>query len=193
MFKTALVLLASLSLTTTLLAEQRVVSSGEVLVNDKVLNKNGVIKVGDFIRTKKNSKVKFNIGSSAFLAKGDSRFSITKNGDKTTLNVLTGSVLAVFKHGDGEHEVKTPNMTAGIRGTGVFTEIRDDKDYFCTCYGDTEIHTHNHSIEHNSKYHKMVWAKESGDIKNAKELVGHNDNELRELEALVGRVPDFDK
>ena len=38
----------------------------------------------------------------------------------------------------------------------------------------------------------MVWVSKNG-IKEVHELMGHNDDELRELEALVGRIPDFDK
>jgi ribosomal 50S subunit-recycling heat shock protein len=194
-----------LALSGSLFATQTIVSEGEVLVNDKKLTKSTVIKVGDFIKTKKNAKVRFNIGNSAFLAKGNSRFSITKEGDKQTLNVLTGGVLAVFKHGEGKHSVKTPNMTAGIRGTGVFAEVKNNKSYFCTCYGETNLESEGHvhmdgaSITHKNHkhfktgYHKMVWVKENGEIKDAKEMRGHTDEDLRTLEAMVGRVPDFDK
>ena len=49
-----------ISLFTSLFASQKVVSSGEVTVNGKKLTKSTVIKIGDFIETKKNSKIKFN-------------------------------------------------------------------------------------------------------------------------------------
>jgi len=56
---------------------QKIVSNGDVLVNDKKLTKQTVISIGDFIETKKGSKVKFNIGADAFLAKENSKFKFT--------------------------------------------------------------------------------------------------------------------
>jgi hypothetical protein len=102
--------------------------------------------------------------------------------------------LAVFEHGDGNHKVQTPNMTAGIRGTGVFAKVKDSKTYFCTCYGETELeNVHNHYAKKlKATHHNMVWVTQTK-IKSVKEMVGHNDDELRELEAFVGRIPDFDK
>jgi len=175
-------------------ANQIIKNSGNVLVNGKKMVKNQKIKFGDFIQTKGKSKVSFNIGKSAFLANANSKFSVKKEGSSKVLNVISGGVLAVFKHGDGDHVVKTPNLTAGIRGTGVYTEVKDGKTYFCTCYGETELeNTHNHYAKKlKATHHNMVWVT-NDNIKKASELMGHTDDELRELEALVGRIPDFDK
>lgn len=175
-------------------ANQIVKSSGEVLINGKKLEKNQEIKLGDFVQTKSKSKVIFNIGKSAFLANENSKFQINKNGSTQTLNVIAGGALAVFQHGDGKHEVKTPNMTAGIRGTGVYVQVKDGKSYFCTCYGETElVNTHTHYAKKlKAIHHNMVWVT-STKIKPATKMIFHNDEELRELEALVGRIPDFDK
>ena len=141
----------------------------KVLVNGKKIVKNQKIKFGDFIQTKRKSKVSFNIGKSAFLANSNSKFTVKKEGSSKILNVISGGVLAVFKHGDG-------------------------KTYFCTCYGETEVeNTHNHYAKKlSATHHNMVWVSQNG-IKGVHELIGHNDDELRELEALVGRIPDFDK
>ncbi len=175
-------------------ANQIIKSSGDVLVNGKKMAKNQKIKFGDFIQTKGKSKVSFNIGKSAFLAKSNSKFSVKKEGTSKVLNVISGGVLAVFKHGDGDHVVKTPNLTAGIRGTGVYAEVRDGKTYFCTCYGETELeNNHNHYAKKlKATHHNMVWVTKNG-IKKSKDLMGHTDDELREIEAYVGRIPDFDK
>lgn len=175
-------------------AMQSIKSSGVVLINGKKLEKNQKIKFGDFIQTKSKSKVVFNIGKSAFLANENSKFSIKKEGSTQILNVIAGGALAVFKHGDGKHVVKTPNMTAGIRGTGVFAKVKDGKSYFCTCYGETElVNTHNHYAKKlKATHHNMVWVTPTK-IKPAAEMLFHSDDELRELEAFVGRIPDFDK
>lgn len=183
-----------ISLFTSLLASQKVNSTGEVLVNGKKLTKSTVIKIGDFIETKKNSKIKFNIGPNAFLAKGKSKFKLEDNKGVKTLNVLAGGVLAVFKKGNGKHAVKTPNMTAGIRGTGVFLNFDEEKKkaYFCTCYGETHLHTHKEEARYSAEHHNMVWVKEDGSVKVEAKMVGHDDDDLRELEAFVGRIPEFD-
>ncbi len=191
--KKVLVLLL-ISIFSFLNAMQTVKSSGEVLVNGKKISKNQKIKFGDFIETKSKSKVVFNIGKSAFLANSNSKFSVKKDGSTQILNVIAGGALAVFEHGDGKHEVKTPNMTAGIRGTGVFAKVHDGKSYFCTCYGETElVNKHNqYGKKLKATHHNMVWVTKTS-IKPTKEMLHHSDDELRELEAFVGRIPHFDK
>lgn len=192
MKKTAMLFL--ISIVSLLNARQIVKKSGEVFVNQKPMKVNQKIKLGDFIQTKSNSKIVFNIGKSAFMAKENTQFKITDDGTTKTLNVISGGVLAVFQHGDEKHEVKTPNMTAGIRGTGIFAKVEQNKSYFCTCYGKTElVNEHNrHAKKLIASHHNMVWVTQTK-IKPVKKMLGHNDKELRELEAIVGRIPDFDK
>lgn len=166
---------------------------GDVFINGKKANKSMKVNLGDFVKTGKNSKVTFNIGKDAFMAKENTRFVITKKDKVKNLNVVTGGVLGVFKKGSN-YNVKTENMTAGIRGTGVYVEATNEgKSYFCTCYGDTDIkskkgHKHMHATHHN-----MIWVKADGTMKEAKKMRNHSDDELRELEARVGRVPAFDR
>lgn len=193
--KKIFVIFVIISLFTSLFATQKIVSNGDVLVNGKQLTKNTVIKIGDFIETKKNSKIKFNIGADAFMAKGKSKFKLQNNEGVKTLNVIAGGVLAVFKKGGGKHAVKTSNMTAGIRGTGVFLTHDEEKNksYFCTCYGETHLHTHKEEHNISAKHHKMLWVKEDGSTKVDKSMEGHSDDDLRELEAFVGRIPEFDQ
>ena len=175
-----------------LYAEQTIKSEGVVLVNGQSIGRSTVIKLGDFIETKGNSKIKFNIGADAFSAKSNAKFSLKKNATTKTLNIIAGGVLAVFKKGDGKHEVKTPNMTAGIRGTGIYTEIKDGKTYFCTCYGKTELKTKHEHHKYESTHHHPVWINSDGRFSKEKKMIGHTDNELRSLEAMVKREPEFD-
>lgn len=181
-----------ISLISSLCASQTIHSEGKVLINGKKLTKNAVIKIGDFIETKKNSKIKFNVGSDAFMAKSNSKFRLEKKKNTKVLNVISGGVLAVFKKGEGRHEVKTLNMTAGIRGTGIYLQTDGKKSYFCTCYGKTHLEAGNKSQELEATHHNMVWV-EDGKISVANIMENHIDDELRELEAMVGRVPLFDK
>ncbi|WP_321777439.1 hypothetical protein [Sulfurimonas sp.] len=98
--------------------------------------------------------------------------------------------MAVF--GKGNHGIVTPNMTAGIRGTGTFTLVKDSKTYFCTCYGHTEVGAHSKTKNLKATHHNMIWITKDK-IYNTTEMQNHNDDELRSLEAMVGRVVPFDK
>jgi len=190
--KKVIYLLSTLILFTSLHAEDKVISSGEVLINSKPITNKMVINLDDVIETKKGANIRFNIGADAFMAKENSRFSVKKSGSAKTLDVISGGVLAVFK--GKNHKVKTPNLTAGMRGTAIYTLVEDDKSYFCDCYGEVDV---NHMDRHKKRvlkatHHNPIWITKS-DIKSANEMIGHTDKELRLLEAMVGRVPDFDR
>lgn len=184
--------LFSLLVFTAVLCANEIQTSGEVYINDKPALANSVVQVGDFIKTGQNSKVKFNIGKDAFMAKENTKFTLTQKEGVKTLNVISGGVLAVFGK-EGKHEVKTENMTAGIRGTGIYLEQQEGKSYFCTCYGETSLESHTSHKNLKATHHNMVWVKQDGTIKPEGKMIGHNDDELRELEAFVGRIPAFDE
>jgi len=168
---------------------QEVKSSGEVLVNGNVYKQGDVIKQGDIIETKSKSRIRFNVGKDAFKARANTKFKLDKVGKTRVLNIVNGSVMAVF--GGGNHAIATPNTTAGIRGTGTFTEVRDGKTYFCTCYGHTEVDAHNKITDLEATYHNMVWITQTK-VKKTMDMEGHKDQELRDLEAMVGRKVPFD-
>ncbi|MFT7002811.1 MAG: hypothetical protein ACJAWW_000144 [Sulfurimonas sp.] len=172
-----------------LLSAGEVVSSGEVFVNGKILDKTTKIKRGDTIETKANSSIRFNVANDAFSAKSNSKFKLESLGSKKILNVINGGVLSVF--GKGNHEVVTPNMTAGIRGTGTYTLVKDGKTYFCTCYGHTEVVAHGETKDLKATHHNMIWVTKDK-IKASKIMEGHTDDELRILEKMVGRTVPFD-
>lgn len=185
-------LLTTLVLFTSLNAEDKVVSSGEVLINSKPITNKMVISLDDVIQTEKGASIRFNIGADAFMAKENSRFSVKKSGSAKTLDVISGGVLAVFK--GKNHKVKTPNLTAGMRGTAIYTLVEDGKSYFCDCYGEVDV---DHIGTHKKRalkatHHNPIWVTKN-DIKSANEMIGHTDKELRTLEAMVGRIPDFDR
>ncbi|MDB2562074.1 hypothetical protein N9X61_00570 [Sulfurimonas sp.] len=164
---------------------QEIVSSGEVLVNGEPVTTTTQIKQGDTIETKANSKIRFNIAKDAFLAKSNAKFKLEKIGKKRVLNVLNGGVMAVF--GGGNHGVATPNMTAGIRGTGIFAAVKDGKTYFCTCHGETVVEANGQRKVLKAKHHKMVWITPTL-TKDTMDMQGHEDHEIVALEAMVGRT-----
>jgi len=173
-----------------ILSAQEVVSEGEVLVNGVSLTKATKIKRGDTIETKALSKIRFNVGADAFMAKSNTKFQLEVVGKKNVLNVINGGVMAVF--GKGNHAISTSNMTAGIRGTGTFTKVKDGKTYFCTCYGHTDYLALSKKHDMKATHHNMVWITKDN-IKMTMDMESHTDEDLRVLEAMVGRVPYFDQ
>jgi hypothetical protein len=164
---------------------------GTVYVNGKKATKNMKVSLNDFIVTKKNSKVTFKIGKNAFMAKENTTLLFSNRNNIKTLKVLKGGVLAVFKTGS-KFSLKTKNMTAGIRGTGVYLENIKDKSYYCTCYGNVKIKSKTRVKNVKADHHNIVWVSKNGRMTSGK-MINHTDKELRELEACVGRVPAFDK
>lgn len=181
-----------LLISTTFLNAANIKVQGDVFINGKKANESMKVNLGDYIKTSKNSKIVFNIGQDAFMAKGKSEFSIDKSDGIKKINVVTGGLLGVFKKGS-KYKLSTENMTAGIRGTGVYLESLEHKSYFCTCYGETKVGVGDKNFKLQATHHHMIWVKEDGTVKDAKKMRHHTDDELRELEALVGRVPAFDK
>ncbi len=193
MFKSAL-FISSLSLFSLLLAnDQKIVSDGDIRVNNHPLTDKTRIQAGDIISTTKGSHLRFNIGKDAFMSKGKSKFTLKKSSSERVLKIIDGGVVAVFG-GGGKHSIETKNMTAGIRGTGTYTEVKDGKTYFCTCYGETTIHSKTVKFSENiaTHNHVMMWATDKG-VKYTMDWQGHSDEDLIQLEAHVGREADFIK
>lgn len=168
-----------------ILNAQEIVSNGTVLVNGEALTQATEIKQGDTIETKENASIRFNVSKDAFFAKSNAKFRLDNVGKKRVLNVINGGVMAVF--GGGDHGVATPNMTAGIRGTGIFALVKDGKTYFCTCHGETEVDAHGKMTTFKAKHHKMVWITPTA-IKPTMDFEEHKDSEIVTLEAMVGRT-----
>ena len=182
-----------LLLSTSMLATDiAIITEGDTFVNGKKLTHNTTIKYGDNIETKKGASFRFNIGKEAFLVNEETKFSLKKEDNTNIIDLVSGSIMGTFSK--GKHKVKTPNMTAGIRGTVVFAMVKENKSYFCTCYGKTDVHAEhiNQETTLEATHHNMVWITDTK-IKPATKMEAHTDEQIRVLDKMVGRTPKFDK
>ena len=171
---------------------------GTVTVNKKVLTLTSIIRSGDEIMVSPDGKLVFSIGEDAFLVRGGSTLQVyAEEGGMlvSALRLVTGAMLGVYGKRKTTTRIYTATATIGIRGTAVYASVMPDRLYTCTCYGHTDlivgldkadvIATH-----HNA--HIVTTGKNGNAQMKAFEVLDHNDDELRMLEALVGRKPIVD-
>lgn len=188
-------------------ARRKISFKGKISINGKVVKNINDIKVNASSKIKvegEESFVQFKIGNDAFKISNnaDIKFNGTDNVDK--IKVAKGRLLAVFKTGR-DRKIVTHNATMGIRGTAVFVEAESEKSTkFCTCYGKTTVKDKSNkdslkTLE--ATHHKSVQISD-GVVEKTSLFYGlgqylcnptHTDNELRDLEAMVGRIPAFDR
>lgn len=170
---------------------------GDVSVNGKAANEKTLITGSDVVVTGSSSHVVFAVGKDAFVLRSNSRLELSGSGMLVnTLRLVTGKLLSVF--GKTKHQIKTPNATIGIRGTGVYTEAEPEQTYVCTCYGVVDLAADNdkHSTETITSHHhdapRYILSNESNG-RNIREapFINHTDLELQVIEELVGREPPF--
>lgn len=172
---------------------------GSVTVNGQAANKSTLIRGNDLIETGDNGRIAFTVGKDAFLLRENSNLKLQGNDLLLdTLRLFSGKLLSVFGRRTATERLalRTPIATMGIRGTGVYTEVSDDKSYMCTCYGNTVV-VNNKDLRNRkiikSTYHDALWVNNSADT-NAGLItqapkINHEDDELVLLESLVGRTP----
>jgi hypothetical protein len=123
-------------------AQQRsniVEMEGDALLNGARLVPQQTVQTGDVLQTGPNSRLVFVIGNASFHVRQNSRMTVERGNSLNTvslLRLLTGAVVSVWGKGS-DRRIVTPTLTAGIRGTGVYTEIfaeQDNRSYFCNCY-----------------------------------------------------------
>lgn len=180
---------------------------GKIKIDGKMIKSTNDIKVHANSKVEiegKASFVQFKVGEDAFKLSQDT--DIKFNGDKNiaSIEITKGRLLGVFKTGR-DRKITTINATMGIRGTAVFVEAVSPKETkFCTCYGKTiaSDNSNNSSMkELEATHHNSVQILD-GKVEKTSLVYGlsqylleptHSDNELRGLEAMVGRVPAFDR
>lgn len=166
---------------------------GDALVNGSRLLPQQTIQSGDQIATGPNSTLIFTIGTSAFHVRQNSFLSVERGATLSAvslLRMLSGAVVSVWGRGK-TRQIITPTLTAGIRGTGVYTEIfgnQGGRSYFCNCYGTVEMSAGGDNTISQSDYHQAYWGEVSpkdGRSLTPAKAINHTDEELEYLARLV--------
>lgn len=179
------------------LAQQRsniVELQGDVLLNGQRLRPQQTVQTGDSIETGPQSHLIFVIGNSSFQVRQNSRLTVERGASLFTVSVLrmlTGAVVSVWGKG-GNRQIVTPTLTAGIRGTGIYTEIFPERrrSYLCNCYGTVVLTAGADRLEYTSSYHQAYWSDPRGEGQGAltpAKAINHTDEELEFLARLVNQ------
>lgn len=179
------------------LAQQRsnvVEFVGDIALNGQRMLAQQHIQTGDEIATGPASRLVFVIGNAAFHVRQNSRITVERGITLNTvslLRLLSGAVVSVFGRA-GNRSIVTPNLTAGIRGTGVYTEIMDDqggRTYFCNCYGTVDVAAGGgQRTVSESSYHQSFWGEpeaRNGRFLRPAKAINHTDEELEFLARLI--------
>ena len=171
---------------------------GTVTVNKKALTLTSIIHSGDEIIVSNDGKLVFSIGEDAFLVRGGSVLQVYSEESSvlvSALRLVTGAMLGVFGKRKSTTRIFTATATIGIRGTAVYVATTPEKLYTCTCYGHTDLFVGLDKADVIATHHNahIVTTGKNGNAQmKAFEVLDHNDDELRMLEALMGRKPLFD-
>jgi FecR protein len=168
---------------------------GDALLNGQRLRAGQTIQTGDQLETGPGSNLVFVVGNSAFQVRENSRITVERGTTLNTVSVLrmlTGAVVSVWGRG-GSRQITTPTITAGIRGTGVYTEVfpqQGYRSYFCNCYGTVELSAGRERAVSESVYHQSFWAEpepREGRVLRPANAINHTDEEVETLARLVGQ------
>ena len=169
--------------------------NGDALLNGAPLRPDQAIQPGDAIGTGPGTRLTFVIGSDAFHVRQNSQLQLEAGNSASVVGVLrliTGAVVSVWGKGP-ERKIITSTLTAGIRGTGVYTEVLpepDGRSYLCNCYGLVQVSAGTEQVESRAEYHQAFWAAPtSRDGRNLTPApaVNHTDEELEYLAQLVNQ------
>jgi hypothetical protein len=166
---------------------------GDVLLNGQRMRPQQTVQTGDEILTGPASRLVFMIGNAAFHVRQNSRMTVERGATLHTvslLRLLTGAVVSVFGRGSSR-AIVTPTLTAGIRGTGVYTEVLpDQRSYFCNCYGTVDMVARRDRAQSVSSYHQSFWGEvepRNGHYLTPASAINHTDEELEFLARLIGQ------
>ncbi len=178
------------------LAQQRsniVQLTGDATLNGNRLSPQQAIQTGDVIQTGPGSDLVFVIGNASFQVRQNSRLSVERGNTLNAVSVLrllTGAVASVWGKGVNR-SIVMPTLTAGIRGTGVYSEIfadRDNRNYFCNCYGTVDVGAGTDKTVSQAEYHQAFWADanpQNGRFLSPAGAINHTDEELEFLAGLI--------
>lgn len=168
---------------------------GDAMVNGQRLLPTQSIQTGDQITTGPNSTLIFVLGNSAFHVRQNTMMTVERGVSLfavSVLRLLTGAVVSVWGKGSSR-QIVTPTLTAGIRGTGVYTEVfpqQDHRSYCCNCYGTVDMAAGADRTVSVSDYHEAFWGevqpRDGHSLTHAK-AINHTDEELEFLARLTGQ------
>jgi hypothetical protein len=169
--------------------------AGDALVNGSRLLPGQTIQTGDQIQTGPGSSLVFALGNASFRVRQNSMMAVERGATLnivSLLRIVTGGVVSVWNKG-ANRAIVTPTLTAGIRGTGVYTEVlpqQNNRTYFCNCYGTVDLDAGGSKAQSQSNYHQSFWA--DADEKNGSKLseakfLDHTDEELEFLARLINQ------
>jgi len=168
---------------------------GDATINGERMRPQTYIQTGDQVATGPGSSLVFVIGNTAFQVRQNSRLAVERGATLNAVSVLrmlTGAVASVWGRGTSR-QIVTPTLTAGIRGTGVYTEVRPQENYrsyFCNCYGTVEMGANGDKAVSRAEYHQSFWGEaqpKEGRFLTPAKAINHTDEELEFLARLVGQ------
>jgi hypothetical protein len=168
---------------------------GDALLNGERLRPEQIIQTGDEVRTGPGSTVIFVMGNASFHVRQNTLMQVDRGQSLSAVSVLrllSGAVASVWSKG-APRRIITPTITAGIRGTGVYTEVfakEDNRSYFCNCYGTVDLAAGTDDLVSQADYHQSFWGEATP--KNGRSLtpakaINHTDEELEALARLVNQ------
>lgn len=168
---------------------------GDALVNGQKMRPETVVQTGDSLETGPDSNLIFVIGTSAFHVRQNSRLTVERGNTLNAVSVLrmlTGAVVSVWGKGSSR-QIVTPTITAGIRGTGVYTEVfpaQSYRSYFCNCYGVVDMGAGPDKAISRADYHQAFWGEvepKNGRFLTPAKAINHTDEEVEFLAELAGQ------
>ncbi len=168
---------------------------GDAQINGQRLTPQQTIQTGDYLETGPGSQLVFVIGMSSFLVRQNTRFAVQRGSTLNAVSVLrllTGAVASVWGRGS-TRQIVTPTLTAGIRGTGVYTEVfpqQNSRSYFCNCYGTVDMNAGPDKTVSQSEYHQSFWGEtepRNGRFLTPAKAINHTDEEMEYLAKLVNQ------
>lgn len=166
---------------------------GDVTANGERLRPQSSVQTGDRVETGPDSSLVFVIGNSSFKVRQNSRLSVERGitlNAVSVLRILTGAVVSVWGRGTSR-QIITPTLTAGIRGTGVYTEVlplQNYRSYMCNCYSVVNLTAGPDRVLSRADYHQSFWGEaeaKSGKFITPAKTINHLDEELEFLARLV--------
>ena len=179
----------------TAVAQQRsnvVQQTGDALVNGVRMQAGQTIQTGDQLQTGPGSSLVFVMGNASFLVRQNSLMTVERGATLNAVSLLrmvSGAVASVWNKG-GSRTIITPTITAGIRGTGVYTEVlpeQDNRTYFCNCYGTVELSSGGVQKVSEAQYHQSFWSQTQGAPLSPAGAINHTDEELEFLAQLMNQ------